>query len=63
MSRGEGDDKLVWRLTASSFFVVCYFYKQLSSPTTDAFPWEYKEMNWEGTQMAKCGRLGKTTML
>ena len=40
MSRGEGDDKLVWRLTTSSFFAVCYFYKQLSSPTTNAFPWE-----------------------
>ena len=40
MLRGKGDDKLVWRLTTSSFFVVCYFYKQLSSPTTDAFPWE-----------------------
>ena len=40
MPRGEGDDQLVWRLTTSSVFDVHSFYKLLSSPTTDAFPWE-----------------------
>ena len=40
MLRGKGDDQLVWRLTTSGVFDVRLFYKLLSSPTTDAFPWE-----------------------
>ena len=40
MPRGEGDDQLVWRLTKSCVFYVRSFYKLLSSPNTDAFPWE-----------------------
>ena len=40
MPRGEGEDQLVWRLTTSGVFDLRSFYKLLSSPTTDAFPWE-----------------------
>ena len=40
MTRGEGDDQLVWRLTTFGVFDVRSFYKLLASPTTDAFPWE-----------------------
>ena len=40
MPWGEGDDQLVWRLTTSGVFDVRSFYKLLSCPTTDAFPWE-----------------------
>ena len=40
MPRGEGDDQLVWRLTTSGVFDVHSFYRLLSSPTTNAFPWE-----------------------
>ena len=40
MLRGKGVDQLVWRLTMSGVFDVRFFYKLLSSPTTDAFPWE-----------------------
>ena len=40
MPRGEGDDQLVWRLTKSGVFDGHSFYKPLSSPNTDIFPWE-----------------------
>ena len=40
MPRGEGDDQLVWRLTKFGVFDVHSFYKLLSSPNTDTFPWE-----------------------
>ena len=40
MSRGEGDDQLLWRLTKFGVFDVHSFYKLLSSPNTDTFPWE-----------------------
>ena len=38
--RGEEDDHLVWRLITSGVFDVCFFYKLLSGPNTDEFPWE-----------------------
>ena len=34
------DDHVVWRLTTSGLFDVCSFYKLLSGPNTDEFPWE-----------------------
>ena len=40
MPRGEGDDHLVWRLTKFGVFDLHSFYKLLSSPNTDEFPWE-----------------------
>ncbi|KAK9993276.1 hypothetical protein SO802_022979 [Lithocarpus litseifolius] len=40
MPRGEGEDQLVWRLNTSGVFDVRSFYKLLSSPTTNSFPWE-----------------------
>ena len=40
MPRGEGGDHLVWRLATFGVFDVRPFYKLLSSPYTDEFPWE-----------------------
>ena len=40
MSRGEGDDNLTWKLTKTSVFDVRSYYKLLSGPLTDVFPWE-----------------------
>ena len=40
MLKGEGNNHLVCRSTTSRVFDVCSFYKLLSSPNTDEFPWE-----------------------
>ena len=40
MPRGEGDDHLVWRLTTFGVFDVRSFYKLISGPNSDEFPWE-----------------------
>ena len=40
MPRGEGVDNLTWKLTKTEVFDVCSYYKLLSGPLTDVFPWE-----------------------
>ena len=40
MPRGEGDDNLTWKLTKTGLFDVHSYYKFLSSPLTEIFPWE-----------------------
>ena len=40
MPRGEGDDNLIWKLTETDVFDVRFYYKLLSGPLTDVFPWE-----------------------
>ena len=40
MLRGEGDDTLTWKLTKKGVFDVCSYYKLLSGPYNEAFPWE-----------------------
>uniref|UniRef100_A0A7N2RBZ0 Reverse transcriptase zinc-binding domain-containing protein n=1 Tax=Quercus lobata TaxID=97700 RepID=A0A7N2RBZ0_QUELO len=39
MPRGEGDDNLIWKLTKTDVFDVRFYYKLLSGPLTDVFPW------------------------
>ena len=40
MPRGEGDDNLTWKLTKTGLFDVRSYYKLLSGPLTEIFPWE-----------------------
>lgn len=40
MPRGEGDDYLTQKLTTTSVFDVCSYYKLLFGPSTDEFPGE-----------------------
>ena len=37
---GEGDDTLTWKLTKTEVFDVHSYYKLLSGPLTELFPWE-----------------------
>ena len=37
---GEGDDTLTWKLTKTEVFDVRSYYKLLSGPLTEVFPWE-----------------------
>ena len=38
--RGEGEDKLSWKLTLNGVFDVCSFYNWLSGNLTIVFPWK-----------------------
>ena len=40
MPRGEGDDTLTWKLTKKGVFNVRSYYKLLSGPYNEVFPWE-----------------------
>ena len=40
MPRGEGDDKLSWKLTLTGVFDVCSYYNWLSGTLTNVFPWK-----------------------
>ena len=38
--RGEGVDRLFWKLTANGVFDVRFFYNSLSNPPTISFSWK-----------------------
>ena len=40
MPRNEEDDTLTWKLTKTKVFDMRSYYKQLSSPLIEVFPWE-----------------------
>lgn len=59
MPRGEGDDNLTWKLTKTGLFDVHSYYKLLSSPLTEIFPWE---CIWFYQELFEETELGRPTM-